>query len=55
MNTGIIGKCMKMPISSKIFTKGEGAYIFDSDNQKYIDMMSGASVAIFGYGNNCFT
>jgi len=34
------------------FTKGDGSYLFDQDNKKYIDLFSGIAVCNLGYGNN---
>ncbi len=32
------------------FTKGQGVYLFDSDNNKYLDLLSG--IAVTGFGHN---
>ncbi len=36
------------------FTKGEGAYLFDQNNRKYIDFFSGIAVCNLGYNNKHF-
>src|SRR4030042_53794 len=33
------------------FVKGEGSYLYDQDNKKYIDFFAGIAVSIVGYGN----
>ncbi len=38
----------RLPIA---FTKGDGSYLFDQDNKKYIDFFSGIAVNSLGYSN----
>ncbi len=38
----------RLPVS---FTKGDGSYLFDQDNKKYIDFFSGIAVCSLGYSN----
>ena len=38
----------KFPI---VITRGDGIYVFDNDNKKYIDCMSAYGVAILGHSN----
>ncbi len=33
------------------FTRGEGSYLYDQDNKKYVDFFSGIAVSNLGYGN----
>ncbi len=34
-----------------VITKGEGVYLYDQDNNKYLDFTSGIGVNSLGYGN----
>lgn len=34
-----------------VFEKGEGAYLYDSNGKKYLDMVAGIAVNALGYGN----
>lgn len=34
-----------------VITKGEGVYLYDQDNNKYLDFTSGIGVSSLGYGN----
>ncbi len=38
----------RLPVS---FTKGDGSYLYDQDNKKYIDFFSGIAVNSLGYSN----
>jgi acetylornithine/N-succinyldiaminopimelate aminotransferase len=37
------------------FVKGDGCYLYDQDNKKYIDFFAGIAVSIVGYGNRELT
>lgn len=37
------------------FTRGDGSYLFDQDNRKYIDFFSGIATSSLGYGHPAFT
>jgi acetylornithine/LysW-gamma-L-lysine aminotransferase len=39
------------PFRGKTFIKGEGMYLYDEDNHKYLDLMSNYGVSIFGYNH----
>ena len=34
-----------------VFVKGEGAYLFDSNNQRYLDFAAGIAVNALGHSN----
>jgi len=36
------------------FIRGEGSYLFDQDNRKYIDFFSGIATSSLGYGHPAF-
>lgn len=38
-----------------VITKGEGVYLYDQDNNKYLDFTSGIGVSSLGYGNKKWT
>ena len=41
----------KQPVS---FVKGDGSYLYDQDNKKYVDFVSGIAVSSLGYSNQAF-
>lgn len=38
-----------------VFDRGEGVYLYDTDNKKYLDFASGIAVMALGYGNKEYT
>ena len=34
-----------------VLTRGEGRYVYDTDNKRYLDMVAGIAVNILGYGD----
>lgn len=38
-----------------VFTRGEGAYLFDMEGKRYLDFMSGISVTVLGHGDHRWT
>lgn len=43
------------PFRGKVFIKGEGNYLIDEQDNKYLDLMTNYGVNIFGYGNSHLT
>jgi len=41
----------RLPVS---FTKGDGSYLYDQDNKKYIDFFSGIAVNALGYSSQAY-
>jgi len=41
----------RLPVA---FIKGDGSYLFDQDNRKYIDLFSGIAVSSLGYSHQAF-
>lgn len=38
-----------------VFDRGEGVYLYDTDEKKYLDFAAGIAVMAFGYGNEEYT
>ena len=51
-NKFIIGNYSRYPIS---IIRGEGSYVYDSNNKKYLDFISGIAVNNLEYDNSCFS
>ena len=47
-NKFIIGNYSRYPIS---IIRGEGSYVYDSNNKKYLDFISGIAVNNLGHSN----
>ncbi len=41
----------RLPVS---FIKGDGSYLYDQDNKKYVDFLSGIAVSALGYSNPAY-
>lgn len=46
-----ISKSQKIPYFDMVFERGEGPLLYDSEGKEYIDLLSSASSAILGHGN----
>jgi len=47
----VLGKTMNLSLYDEIIVYGRGSKIYNLKGQEFIDLLSGASVSVLGYGN----
>jgi acetylornithine/LysW-gamma-L-lysine aminotransferase len=53
-----VDKALQIPLYAKrdiVLVRGEGAYLFDNDGNRYLDAMSNYGVAVLGHAHPRFT